>query len=538
VPLEAWESEVKAAIYARYSTDRQTESSIVDQYRVCEDWCQKNGATVVARFEDQGISGVAMGNRPGLQSLLVAQVDVVLVMDLTRLSRSQADLPKMIDRFVARGIRVVGAQDGYDSGRKGHRLQAGLTGIIGEAFREMVSDKTYAALESRAHRGEATGGRAYGYRDGEAEVVKRIFQMYADGASAKTIAETLNREGVPSPGSTWNRTTRRRGGWAPSAISGDPTRGVGILNNEVYVGRDVWNRSRWIKDPDSGKRRCVQRPKSEWIVRDAPELRLVDDRLWNAVKARQARRQAEVGDAIRKKLKRSTGRAARYIFSSILKCNVCGSSYVLSDATHYSCSGYVNGRVCTNGQRFRRDVMEERLTAAIRTELLSDESVRRFRQKFWKAMQKPAVDQTRIQKLEGELANLTDVLASGVRSAAVLERLQATEAEVERLRASSNVLDVKKLLDALPAAVQRYRTMVADLGNAPVDRDHAREVIRSITGTIKVRPGTDGVPVAMLALANEMPLAAAAGGACNPLISAGQIDVVAGAGFEPATFGL
>jgi DNA invertase Pin-like site-specific DNA recombinase len=203
---------MKAATYARFSTDRQSESSIADQNRVCSDWCERNAATIVARFEDQGISGAAIGNRPGLQAALAAAVDVLVVMDLTRLSRSQADLPKLIDRLVHRGVRVIGVQDGYDSARKGHKLQAGLTGIIGEAFREAVAEKTYSALESRALRGAPTGGRAYGYREGEADTVRRIFGMYADGLSAKRIAETLNREGVASPGSSWNRTTRRRAG--------------------------------------------------------------------------------------------------------------------------------------------------------------------------------------------------------------------------------------------------------------------------------------------------------------------------------------
>ena len=85
------------------------------------------------------------------------------------------------------------------------------SGIIGEAFRDMVSSKTYSALESRAQRGQPTGGRAFGYREGEAAIVLRIFQDYADGASAKGIAEQFNRESVPSPGSSWDRTTRRRG---------------------------------------------------------------------------------------------------------------------------------------------------------------------------------------------------------------------------------------------------------------------------------------------------------------------------------------
>ena len=513
---------MKAAIYARFSTDRQCESSIADQYRVCSEWCDRNGFTVTAKFEDQGISGAAIGNRPGLQALLAATVDVVTIMDLTRLSRSQADLPKIIDRLVHRGVRIVGVQDGYDSARKGHRLQAGLAGIIGESFREMVSEKTYTALQSRALVGKPTGGRAYGYRDDEADTVRRIFQLYADGHSAKRISEALNAEGEPSPGSSWCRTTRRRGGWAPSGIHGDPKKGTGILNNELYVGRDIWNRSQWIKDPDSGRRRSVQRPRSEWIVRDTPELRLVPDLLWNAVKARQKRRQHDVGDKVRQGLKHSTGRGPRYLFSSILKCANCGSNYVMADATHYSCSGYVNGRVCPNGQRFRRDLMERLLLTAIRTDLLSPRSEERFKAKLMRRLRRPAVDSKRVKKLEAEVANITEVLAQGIRSPSLLERLQTSEAELERLEGAGKVVDLEAVLARVPAAMRRYREMVADLGDAPIDIGRAREVLREALGAIPVRPGADGVPVAQLAL-NETPLAAAAG-------AVSQIGVVAGAG--------
>lgn len=293
---------MKAAIYSRFSTDRQTESSITDQYRVCAERCRQEGLSVVARFEDQGISGAAIGNRPGFLAMVEAGnaggFDVLVVMDLSRLSRSQGDLSKVIDRLTARGIRVIGVQDGYDSARKGHKLQAGLSGIIGEAFREMVSERTYAALESRALQGRPAGGRRYGYGEGEAAVVRLIFQWYSQGLSAQWIANELNRRGVPSPGSAWKRVSRRRGGWHPSAIGGDPKRGIGILNNEHYVGRVAWNRSRWIKDPDTGKRRQVPRPRSEWITHTDDSLRIIADDLWQAVKDRQGRRVAEVGRKI------------------------------------------------------------------------------------------------------------------------------------------------------------------------------------------------------------------------------------------------
>jgi DNA invertase Pin-like site-specific DNA recombinase len=129
---------VNAVIYSRFSTDRQNESSIADQVRVCREYAERQGWTVSEAYEDQGISGAALGNRPGVlrlqEAALARRLDVVLVTDLSRLSRSQGDLSKMIDRLVAKGVRVIGVQDGYDSARRGHKLQAGLSGIIGEAL--------------------------------------------------------------------------------------------------------------------------------------------------------------------------------------------------------------------------------------------------------------------------------------------------------------------------------------------------------------------------------------------------------------------
>src|SRR4029453_17480632 len=98
----------------------------------------------------------------------------------------------------------------------------------------------------------------------QAEVVRRIFRLYADGMSPRAIADTLNRERVPSPGSLWNRTKRRSGGWLASAIAGDVRRGLGVLNNALYCGDVIWNRLRWIRlSADSSKRRMVDNPRSE-----------------------------------------------------------------------------------------------------------------------------------------------------------------------------------------------------------------------------------------------------------------------------------
>ena len=65
--------------------------------------------------------------------------------------------------------------------------------------------------------------------------MRRIFEDYAVGVSPRAIAKTLNAEGMPGPS---GRT------WGPSTIHGNRQRGTGILNNELYIGRLVWNRLR------------------------------------------------------------------------------------------------------------------------------------------------------------------------------------------------------------------------------------------------------------------------------------------------------
>ena len=110
----------------------------------------------------------------------------------------------MIDRLTAKGVRVIGVQDGYDSARRGHKLQAGLSGIIGEAFREMVKDRTYAALESRAKAGRPTGGDSHADPpalprgpDARTKTPCRS-QLYADARTALRGCAKASR-GCPAP---------------------------------------------------------------------------------------------------------------------------------------------------------------------------------------------------------------------------------------------------------------------------------------------------------------------------------------------------
>src|SRR5262249_58147868 len=125
----------------------------------------------------------------------------------------------------------------------------------------------------RVEVGRAAGGNAYGYavvretddrgepvRGGRridpvaAAVVVSVFREYAAGVSPRAIAKRLNAARVPGP---------RGMGWTASTIHGNRQRGTGLLNNEMYVGRLVWNRQRFVKDPDTGRRRAQPNPPPE-----------------------------------------------------------------------------------------------------------------------------------------------------------------------------------------------------------------------------------------------------------------------------------
>jgi len=99
----------------------------------------------------------------------------------------------------------------------------------------------------------------------------RIFKEYADGMAPRQIATRLNREGVPSP---------RGGQWNASTINGNRLRRNGILNNELYAGRITYNRQRFLKDPETGKRIARLNPEREWVTREVDGLRIIDDELW------------------------------------------------------------------------------------------------------------------------------------------------------------------------------------------------------------------------------------------------------------------
>jgi DNA invertase Pin-like site-specific DNA recombinase len=96
---------------------------------------------------------------------MVEAGDVLLVADLTRLSRSQ-ELAPLLDRLRFRGVRVIGVLDGFDSDSPQARMQAGLSGLMSDELRAGIRARTHSALKMRAENNRSTGGKLYGYDNG------------------------------------------------------------------------------------------------------------------------------------------------------------------------------------------------------------------------------------------------------------------------------------------------------------------------------------------------------------------------------------
>lgn len=446
---------MRTRIYARYSTDRQSESSIDDQLRVCRDYVAAHGWAVIGEHIDEGISGAALGNRPGARAAMdgLSHGDVLVVTDLSRLSRSQ-DLAPLITRLRHRGVRVIGVQDGYDSESRTARMQAGLSGIMSEEFRAMVADRTRSALELRARTGQSTGGKAYE----NPEIVREVFKRFADGDTLKGIVSDLNRRGIPSPGAGWKQRASPRGKWLVSALHS-------LLQNERYIGRLIWNRSQWVKDPDTGKRLRHERPESEWIVQTCEPM--VDRTTWDRVQAKFRSRPGKGG-------------VRRFLLSGLLECATCGSKMVvMGGAQHrYICGAYHAGgeHACTNTSTFPRALAEEAILSHVIDDMLSPEAVNigvRMMAEERKAAEAPApVESEEVRALER-------LVREGI-----LSRETAAPALAEARR---------KLRPATPVALpwpspQAWRDAVAGMREILQGDDvtAARESLRELIGPLRV----------------------------------------------------
>jgi site-specific DNA recombinase len=249
---------LRAAYYARYSTDGQEADSIDRQFMVCDAIAKREAFTHAARhrFSDPETSG-GTPRRIGYSAMLAAAVrgefDVLVAEDISRLWRNMEMQTRDINELLELRISIVTQAE--DTRRENDLMMLNLKGSMNENNRKEIGRRVRNKMELLAKSGRPAGGRAYGYTPGsqsgtgqieinepQAETVRRIFEWRAAGWSGKRIAQELNAQMIPAPGAAWKRNNSARspkrtdGEWVRTAIIGDVRRGTGILKNPVYKG--------------------------------------------------------------------------------------------------------------------------------------------------------------------------------------------------------------------------------------------------------------------------------------------------------------
>jgi DNA invertase Pin-like site-specific DNA recombinase len=536
---------MRAVIYARYSTDLQSASSIDDQVRLCRERLERDGHELVKVYSDRAVSGATL-IRPGVQLLMQdasrGGFDLVYAEALDRISRDQEDAAGFFKRMVFAEVTIVTLAEGEIS-----ELHVGLKGTMNALFLKDLAQKTRRGLQGRVLQGLSGGGICYGYdlvpgetgtrriNAGDAKVVQRVFRDYAAGLSPRAIARKLNQKGIPGPsGRSWRDTT----------IRGHFGRGTGILNNELYVGRLVWNRLTYLKDPKSGRRRSRHNAPEKWIVQEIPALRIVDHELWDAVKARQGSIRASDRVANARATRFWERRRSRHLLSGLVRCQECGSRYASIGRDYLACSAARGSGTCCNRQSIRRAALEGLIIDGLRQRLMAPELVEEFIRGFHKEinLQRREDDalhdaqRRELADVKRKLDGLIDAIADGLRAPGLQQRLDELEArriEIEQGLAAEPTSPVR----LHPNLAQVYRRQVERLQHAlndPEIRDEALQILRGLIEHVSIRPAENGLEIEIVGEIAKMIELGIGNKAKQPILDetmSRSVKVVAGVGF-------
>jgi len=318
---------VRVAIYARYSTDGQKETSIDDQVRACRETAARLGladAEFVV-YADDAITGAQKGTHKREQyhamreSVKRGEVDVLICDQQCRLARHAMESLSFFDDIKKHDVQLLTA-DGFDSRHPTAQLLFGLKSVFSEFFVEETQHRVRRGMEGEFERGAMITAIPYGYDidaeastasgkclwkivTEEAEVVREVFRRRKEGMSFPQIAAVLNSRGVPTPRHSDEKSRRywRAGGvWR-------------IIQNPIYKGVYVVN----FGKSTSGNRLNA--------TRRMPELEIVSESDWAICQSKGKRSECGAAEHIA-----NTGRkkgpygGGRHAFAGVFRCGTCG----------------------------------------------------------------------------------------------------------------------------------------------------------------------------------------------------------------------
>ena len=456
---------MRCAAYARFSSDLQRETSIDDQITVARDYARRQDWTVLDEYiySDAGITGASLEGRPGIQALLKAAettpppFDVLLVDDTSRFARDTADAIRAVQQLTFCGVRIVFISQGLDTASEQAETLVAVHGVVDQLYIRELKHKIKRGLKGQLERGYHTGAKTYGYRsvpvydptgrrdaDGpiiigkrreivpeEATVIRQIYQWYLDGISQPKIADRLHQATVSAAqGTRWTRNAIQR-----------------ILTNERYRGKQIWGQTAYERRPGTNRVVKRPRPREQWQVMDHPELRIVEEDLWQRVQDRRAAVGKLLKVTPRGLARGRNGAYSQYLLVGLSRCQTCGKGFTIISTGHgsprYGCpNSWHNGRdACNNRMTIMAKVADPAVLQGLQDALLQPGMLTQITQSVTAEVSKALTTapaqrnglRTRRDTIAKKIANLVEAVESGIGSPAISKQVAMRETELRQI---------------------------------------------------------------------------------------------------------
>ena len=432
------ECAMNAVIYARYSSDKQTENSIDFQLRADQAYCEAKGLKIVGEYIDRAMSGTT-DNRPDFQRMIEdakkQQFAYIVVYRFDRFARNRYDSAIYKKELESYGVRVLSTEESIGTGDEGIILES-IYEAMAESYSRRLSRVVTQGMKETAMKGLSTGGnlslglkivdRMVVIDEKTAPSIRYCFEARADGKTKKPIADELNARGYRTKtGKLFNVNTISQ-----------------ILANPIYKG--IHNYA--------------------GIERSCPAI--VSAELWDQV------------HEIEKREKKVYGRKVAetyYSLSGKLFCGPCGASMTGDSGTsrggekhfYYTCSTRKKNRSC-NKKSEKKDFLEWYICEQTVKYVLTDKNIKHIAKKVVE-LSEDELGSSKLCQLEKQLADIEheiDTAADALiktNSAALIKRINekvallenqqsAVETELAQLRVNQSLrvtnLEVEAFLNS------------------------------------------------------------------------------------------
>lgn len=457
----------RIAIYIRYSSENQRDGYSVEyQLDECKKYIKEQDGTFIRAYIDEAISGKSTDKRSAFFELLAdvkrGLYDAVVVYKYSRFARNLVEASIYRQQIEKNGVKLISAMERIDDSTPEGRMMRNIIMVMDEYYSDNLGTFVSSSMHTAAKNGKFLGGQppfgykldengAYEIHPQEAEIVKSIFELYANHYSFSDILRWLDSRG---------HKTRKGNNFSLSGI-------YVILRNEKYIGRYEYN----VKGYDT-------------VIIDNAFTPIIDMTLWHRVQQRHAAQLEKEKPAgrVKKRVYPLTGK---------IKCALCDNSYIGNSKTSYTrkdgskyecnyyvCRGKIRKRIC-NAHAIRKEELENFVISKVKDFILNDQSIKEMTEKVYSIVYEQNGDieadlkelRKEKAKLERQEESLLDLMLDGEISKSVLkkktENIRGKLADVEKQ------LEYKQLAEATTVTrdmVSGYlRQLLGDLENGDDD---------------------------------------------------------------------